>query len=85
MYLMAVDLGSTSIKAVVFDYKGNIIASGRRKTEVIFKQEGGIKNAFWMPDDLWERVCGSIKDAISGIDDKEKEQILNKSKSSLHA
>jgi xylulokinase len=69
MYLMAVDLGSTSIKAVIFDYSGNMISAGRRRTKVTYRKEGGKTHAFWMPDDLWERVSGSIRDALSYIDD----------------
>ena len=72
MYLLAIDLGSTSIKAIIFDYQGNEISSGRRKTEVSFKEENNEKYAFWMPDDLWNRVSGAIKDAVSAIDDPGK-------------
>ena len=33
-YLMGIDLGSTSLKAVIYDLDGNLIASGSRRTEL---------------------------------------------------
>jgi len=67
MYLMAVDIGSTTIKSVIFDYEGNIISEGRRKTEVFYKEASGKKFAFWMPDNIWNNVCGAIRDSVDKI------------------
>lgn len=69
MYLLAIDIGSTTIKAIIYDYNGNIVASGRRKTQVFFKEEKGKRFAFWMPDNIWNSVCDSIKDALRGVGD----------------
>jgi xylulokinase len=71
MYLLAIDIGSTSIKAVIFDYEGNIISIGRRKTEVFYENENSENNAFWMPDNIWRSVCGAVKDSIGAIDKPE--------------
>jgi len=67
MYLLAIDIGSTSIKAIIYDYGGNIISSGRRKTQVFFKEEKHKNFAFWMPDNIWDCVCDSTKEAISKV------------------
>ncbi|MCG9478667.1 MAG: hypothetical protein K9H14_00480 [Actinomycetia bacterium] len=67
MYLMAIDIGSTSIKAAVYDYYGNLAASGRRKTEVVYKDQDGRHFAFWDPDNIWNCVTGSVKEAVSSI------------------
>jgi xylulokinase len=67
MYLLAVDIGSTTIKSIIFDYEGNIISTGRRKTKVFYKEESGEKYAFWMPDDIWGKVCEAIRESINKI------------------
>ena len=67
MYMLAIDIGSTSIKSVIFDYEGNIISTGRRKTEVFYEKENSQKFAFWMPDNIWGNVCGAVKDSVSAI------------------
>jgi len=67
MYLMAVDVGSTSIKAVIYDYDGNMVASGRRKTQVMFKNAGGKNFAFWDPDNIWKSVSDSIKESVEKL------------------
>ncbi len=69
MYLLAVDIGSTTIKSIIFDYEGHIISEGRRKTEVFLKEDSGKKFAFWMPDNIWSNVCGAIKESVNKITD----------------
>ncbi|MDZ7837371.1 MAG: FGGY family carbohydrate kinase [Actinomycetota bacterium] len=73
MYLMAIDIGSTSIKAAVYDYHGNLAASGRRKTEVVYQDQDGQHFAFWDPDNIWNCVTGSVKEAVSSL---EKPQLI---------
>jgi xylulokinase len=72
MYLLAVDIGSTTIKSIIFDYGGKIISTGRRKTEVFYKDEAGEKYAFWMPDNIWNNVCEAIKESVSKISNPAK-------------
>ena len=67
MYLLAIDIGSTSIKSVIFDYEGNTISIGSQKTEVFFKKEGDKEYAFWMPENIWDSVCKAIKQSIVKI------------------
>lgn len=69
MYLLSVDIGSTSIKSVIFDYEGNIISIGRRKTEVFYQKEDSKNYAFWMPENIWQSVCSAIKDSVAVIAD----------------
>lgn len=69
MYLLAIDIGSTSIKSVIFDYKGRIVSLGRRKTEVFYEKEGSQEFAFWMPENIWGNVCGAVKDSVNLIKD----------------
>lgn len=71
MYLLSIDIGSTTIKAVIFDFKGKIISIGRRKTEVFYQKENSNNYAFWMPDNIWKNVCEAIKESITGIEDSD--------------
>lgn len=73
MYLIGIDIGSTSIKAVIFKYNGEIVSIGRRRTEVFtVKNIKGIDEYFWIPDNIWSKVSEAIKDAISHIDYPER-------------
>lgn len=71
-YLLGIDLGSTSLKAVVFDENGKEIAKGSRPTQVEYLDEQHPKWAFWHPDHLWESVCAAIRQALAGMDQTEK-------------
>lgn len=69
MYLLSIDIGSTSIKSVIFDYEGNIISIGRRKTEVFYSKEESKNFAFWMPENIWQNVCEAVRESIEKIPD----------------
>lgn len=69
MYLLAIDIGSTSIKSVIFDYEGNTVFKGSQKTEVFLKKEDNNDYAYWMPENIWESVCKTIKQSITKISD----------------
>lgn len=66
--LMGIDLGSTSIKAVVYDEKGNLTASGSTPTKVSYLNADHPDWAFWDPEIIWESVCRSVKEALSGLE-----------------
>ncbi|MDP6524314.1 MAG: FGGY family carbohydrate kinase [Kiritimatiellia bacterium] len=67
-YLMAIDLGSTSLKAVIYDLDGNLISSASRPTEKI-TPEGHPEWVIWDPDQIWQGAAAASKEALSGIDD----------------
>lgn len=67
MYLMAIDIGSTSIKAAIYDYSGHMVSSGRRKTEVVYKHQDGQEYAFWDPDNIWQCVTGASSEAVARL------------------
>lgn len=66
-YLMGIDLGSTSIKALIYDYYGNLITSGFQVNEVVYIDKEHPNWAFWDPDKLWNSVLGAIKGALINI------------------
>ena len=67
-YLMAIDLGSTSLKALIFDLDGNIVSSAGRATEKI-TPDGHPEWVIWDPDQIWNDSAAAVKEALAGIDD----------------
>lgn len=68
MYLLGIDIGSTTTKAVIYNYSGEIISIGRSETKVVFtKNEYGKEEAFWLPDVIWDNVALAVKEAIAAI------------------
>jgi xylulokinase len=65
---MAIDLGSTSLKAIVYDLDGNRISSASRPTEK--KSPAGHPEwVVWEPDQIWHGAAAAAKEALSGIED----------------
>ena len=68
-FLMGVDIGSTTIKSVIYDGSGNIKSIGRVETgdpEIV--KEKDKKVACWIPDKIWKNVAQSIKQSLNNID-----------------
>lgn len=67
-YLMAIDLGSTSLKAVIYDLDGNTVASASRPTEKI-TPPGHSEWVIWDPEQIWGGAAAAAKEAVSQVDD----------------
>lgn len=67
-YLMAIDLGSTSLKAVIYDLAGNLVSSASQPTEKI-TPDGHPEWVIWEPDQIWQGAATACKEALSGIED----------------
>ncbi len=68
-YLMGIDLGSTSLKAAVYDLEGNLISFGSSPTVLSYLNPEHPKWSCWEPEKIWAGVCAATKKALSGIDD----------------
>jgi len=68
-YLMGIDLGSTSLKAVIYDLKGNLVASGSRPTERHNPYPDHPEWTVWQPEQIWGGTAAAIKDAVSQLSD----------------
>lgn len=66
-YLMAIDLGSTSLKAVIYDLDGNIVSSASRPTEQITPDDHP-EWVTWDPDQIWNDSAAAVKEAVMAID-----------------
>jgi len=67
-YLMGIDLGSTSFKAIVYDLDGKMVASGSRPTEVHHDDDDHPDWAVWLPEEVWGSTAAAIKEAVGQLD-----------------
>ncbi len=68
-YLMGIDLGSTSLKAIVYDLQGNAIATGSRPTERFHPNTHHPEWTVWQPEQIWGGIAAAIQEAIAKLDD----------------
>lgn len=71
-YLVGIDLGSTSLKAVVYDKAGNALASGSRPTERFNPSPEHPEWTVWQPKQIWFGTAQAIKEAVGKLDDPSK-------------
>ncbi|MBI4042890.1 MAG: glycerol kinase GlpK [Deltaproteobacteria bacterium] len=66
-YILAIDQGTTSSRALIVNHKGEIIAVGQHPFEQIYPQSGWVEHRL---DDIWASTLSAIQDAIEkgGID-----------------
>ncbi len=67
--LLAIDLGSTSLKAIVYDPDGNCLASGSRPTPLDHPNPDKPEWAVWQPESIWNDTAAAIRDAAGQLDD----------------
>lgn len=68
-YLIGIDLGSTSLKAIIYDLQGNAVSQASRPTERFNPYTDHPDWAIWKPEQIWGGVCESLKEAVAGLDD----------------
>ena len=66
-YLMGIDLGSTSLKAIVYDLDGNMVAQGSRPTEK-HNPEDHPEWTVWLPENIWGNAAEAVREAVSQLD-----------------
>jgi len=69
--LMGLDIGSTSIKANIYNEKGSLISSGSRPTILSHPDKEHSNWAIWHPEDIWNGVIKSISEALKNINSKD--------------
>ena len=70
-YFMGIDIGSTTIKAVIYDSNGSIVSLGRIETgdpEQIIEKDKRV--ACWMPEKIWKNITKCIKTAMDEAGNK---------------
>ncbi len=63
-YLLGIDLGSTSLKAIVYDTNGNLIARGDRPTIPFHPTP---EATVWDPDQIWNDTAAACREAVAKI------------------
>jgi xylulokinase len=71
-YLAGIDLGSTTLKAVIYDLAGNAVASACRPTEQAHPDPTHPEWTVWMPDQIWRDSAAAMQEAVSRVDDPRK-------------
>ncbi|HOG45232.1 MAG TPA: FGGY family carbohydrate kinase, partial [Anaerolineae bacterium] len=68
-YLAGIDLGSTTLKAVIYDLAGNVVASASRPTEQCHPDAAHPEWTVWMPGQIWGGAAAAMKEAVARLDD----------------
>ena len=68
-YLVGIDLGSTSLKAIVYDLDGNAVAKASRPTERFNPYPEHPDWAIWKPEQIWRGTADALAEATGQIDD----------------
>ncbi|MDQ6753807.1 MAG: glycerol kinase GlpK [Actinomycetota bacterium] len=61
-YVIAIDQGTTSSRAIIFDHDGNIVSSGQKEHEQIFPKAGWVEHN---PMEIWDNTREVIGSALS--------------------
>jgi xylulokinase len=68
-YLVGIDLGSTSLKAVVYDACGHVAASAARPTERFHPDPAHPEWTVWQPEQIWGGTAAALREAVAKLDD----------------
>ena len=68
-YLMGIDLGSTSLKAIIYDLDGRMVAHGNRATQRFQPDPKHPDWTVWKPEQIWQGTAEAIRDAVGELAD----------------
>jgi len=68
-YLAGIDLGSTTLKSVIYDLAGRVVASASRPTERFNPSAEHPEWTVWQPEQIWGGAAAAMKEAVSRVDD----------------
>lgn len=60
-YVLAIDQGTTSSRAILFDQQTNVVASGQQEFPQHFPASGWVEHN---PEDIWTSTIATCKEAI---------------------
>jgi glycerol kinase len=61
-YVLALDQGTTSSRAILFDHDGKVVAARQREFPQIFPQPGWVEHD---PEAIWETQCGVAQEVLT--------------------
>ena len=65
--IAGIDIGSTNLKAVLYDLSGNVLASDSVPTERFNPYPDHPEWTVWQPEQIWGGCAAAMKEAISQI------------------
>ena len=68
MLILAIDLGTTGNRAIIFDRETRVVAQSYREFRQIFPQAGWVEHD---PLEIWDTTCAVIADAVAQVDAKQ--------------
>jgi xylulokinase len=68
-YLVGIDLGSTNLKAIIYDTAGNAVARAGRPTRRCNPCPEHPQWAIWEPEQIWGGVAQSLREAVAQVPD----------------
>jgi len=63
-YILSIDQGTTSSRALIFDHKGNILSVAQKEFEQLFPRPGWVEHD---PRDIWSSQSAVIAEAMSKL------------------
>ncbi len=60
-YILALDQGTTSSRAILFDGNGQVVATGQREFQQIYPQPGWVEHD---PEEIWQSVWHAIEECL---------------------
>jgi xylulokinase len=66
-YLLGIDLGSTSLKAVVYDVDGSAVAQAGRPMSSIAADPKHPQWQVYLPEAVWDGIAGAIREAVGQL------------------
>ncbi|MCW4151165.1 glycerol kinase GlpK [Halomonas sp. 18H] len=64
-YLLAIDQGTTSSRAIVFNQEGSVVVTAQREFEQHYPRDGWIEHD---PEAIWETVVATCREAVERLD-----------------
>src|SRR6266851_2279256 len=61
-YLLAIDQGTTSTRAILFDASGEVLHTARRELRQIYPRPGWVEHD---PEEIWQAVVATCREAIA--------------------
>lgn len=63
-FILAIDQGTTSSRAIVFDHSGNIQSVAQKEFKQHFPHDGWVEHD---PREIWKTQAGVVAEAISAV------------------
>jgi xylulokinase len=67
--LAGIDLGSTTLKVVIYDLEGRAVAHASRPTELVHPDAEHPDWAIWRPEQIWGGVADALREATASLKD----------------